>query len=123
MLENILSEEEDEKDQGGNVDTDSLKRDILSAHRRIALFLEEQKVLRERGARGEVSGSGEEAFLIPSIDLFDEMLEKLQRLAAVTEAKLRKQDERRQHSHDGGPSSLPGGLPPIVAGGAFTDDN
>ena len=120
MLENILSEEEDEKDQGGNVD--SLKRDILSAHRRIALFLEEQKVLRERGARGEISGSGEEAFLIPSIDLFDEMLEKLQRLAAVTEAKLRKQDERRQHGHDGGPSSLPGGLhvPPIVAG-AFTD--
>ena len=121
MLENILSEEEDEKEQGGNVD--SLKRDILSAHRRIALFLEEQKVLRERGARGEVSGSGEEAFLIPSIDLFDGMLEKLQRLAAVTEAKLRKQDERRQHGHDGGPSSLPGGLPPIVAGGAFTDNN
>ena len=121
MLENILSEEEDEKYQGGNVD--SLKRDILSAHRRIALFLEEQKVLRERGARGEVSGSGEEAFLIPSIDIFDEMLEKLQRLAAATEDKLRKQDERRQHGHDGGPSSLPGGLPPIVAGGAFTDNN
>lgn len=92
VLEDILSEEEDEKIEN----VKSLKQDVFSAHRRIALFLEEQKVLRERAARGEVGGSGEEAFLIPSIDLFDEMLEKLQRLAAITESKIRNEGEKQQ---------------------------
>lgn len=120
ILEDILSEEEDEKTLGENVEC--LKRDVFSAHRRIALFLEEQKVMRERAARGEVSGRGEEAFLIPSIDLFDEMLDKMQRLAAITESKIRMQEEK-QHGQGCHHSSLNGlgALPPIVAGGASPD--
>ena len=122
VLEDILLEEEDEKPLEENVDR--LKRDVFSAHRRIALFLEEQKVLRERAIRGEVSGGGEEAFLIPSIDLFDEMLDKLQRLAAITESKIRLHEEKQKEGQHSSRNGM-GTLPPIVAGGAgaatFTD--
>ena len=122
VLEDILSEEEDEeKTLGENVER--LKRDVFSAHRRVALFLEEQKVLRERAARGDVSGGGEEAFLLPSIDLFDELLDKLQRLAAITESKIRMQEEKQQQGQGCHHSSLNGlgTLPPIVAGGPGAD--
>ena len=109
ILEDILSEEDDNKTLGETVD--GLKRDAFSAHRRIALFLEEQKVRRERVARGELSGNGEDPFLIPSIDLFDEILDKLQRLATITESRNRMQEESSRRY-----PNLNGGLPSIVAG-------
>lgn len=104
-LENILSEDDDV----GSLE--SLRSEVLGAHRRVALYLEEQKVLRERNARGE---SGEEALLIPPVDAFDDLLEKLQRLAAWTEDRRRKQDDtRRDNTHEMGTVA---DLPPITAG-------
>jgi len=104
-LENILSED----DSVGSLE--SLRGEVLAAHRRVALYLEEQKVLRERNARGE---SEEEALLIPPADAFDDLLEKLQRLAARTEDRRRKQDDaRRDNTHAMGTVA---DLPPIVAG-------